>query len=315
MVRWFGKRFEIGWDVRDAYAGQPFLSGGQVFHLPFMSHYDQTHGIPYYLRLAAPVTIPFTERGTYWVRVRYRWSKEDKSPLPDMVEEREYRLFIYRGAAPRPHAPLPADAALSHTTIRIAADRPSLIYGPRERLAVKVAFWPPPAGVTNAFFHVEARSASDGETVKRVEGTPQWVTSRPFVAELDLSDQPAGPYRIRATMRSGDRVFDELERLVGRQGPPPPALTVRRRGAVPSYQELLGRPAKAVDAPCTAEPQSALRKGVPPHDPAAAHPTDARDPGPCALPGRRGRPLARRPCCGRAGAHPARRQDGRTARH
>ncbi len=240
-LRWYGKRFEISWDARSDFAGQPFLAGGRTYRFPNVDDFARTNGMPFALQLADPVNIPITEKGTYWVRVRYRWSKDDRDSMPDTLEEREYRLFVYRGAEPHRRVPLTAAAAISNSTIRIAPDRKSLIFAPRERFAVRVAFWKPPVDVTNTSFQIVARTASDGVVMKTLDVTPVWSGAEPYYAELDLSGLPAGAYRIRATVRSGERIFDELDRLVGRQGAPPP-FVFADRGPIPSHQELLARP-------------------------------------------------------------------------
>ncbi len=243
MGKSYGKRFDLSWELRDRYDGAPFLVDGKTFEFSQTGWKENGEGIPYPLQMAQKIEFPVREKGTYWARVRLRWSHDGKSPVPQAISEQEFRLDVVNGAEPIRRAPVPVDAMAPTCFIRIVPDRRSVVFNGKEKFTVKVAFRNPGASATNACCCAAVRLASGDEEVKAVDFVPVWKGDKPFMAELDLSDLKPGTYRVRAEIRLGEKVFDTVDRLIARKGtesaadddaPIPPS--------VPSWTEMLASP-------------------------------------------------------------------------
>jgi hypothetical protein len=242
MGKWGGRRFELSWELRDRYDATPFLVDGKRFEFAQAGWQEKSDGVPYPLQLAQRIEFPIKEKGTYWARVRLRWWYDGKSPIPQEVSEREFRLDVVNGAGPVKRAAVPAEAMAPNCFIRIAPDRKSLIFGNGEKFAVKVAFRNPGEAVKDATFRVVVRRAAGDEDVKALELTPAWEGEKPFTAAVDLGDLKPGVYKLLAEIRSGQQLFDQVERVVARKGPPAKPAAVPIPASVPSWQELLASP-------------------------------------------------------------------------
>jgi hypothetical protein len=211
--RWYGRRFDLAWEVCADYAGQPVLAGAQSVRLPTLG-WDEGPGRDYPIRLAQRLTLPTLGEGTWWVRVKVRWFRGE-TPQPDEILTRDYRLDVVKGAAVGRLLPWPAAADLPGTLIRIAPERTSLIWAADEAFRLDLRFSKPEAATCLAV--VEVRNAGDGQLVRQQELTPAWDAAGRAVLTVDLADLPAGSYRVRGLLRSGERVIDEITRQVGRQ--------------------------------------------------------------------------------------------------
>jgi hypothetical protein len=238
MGKWYGKRFEMSWELRDRYDGTPFLVDGKTFEFSRTG----SDGVPYPLQIAQRIEIPVKEKGSYWARVRLRWSNDGKSPFPQEISEREFRLDVVNGAEPVKRAPVPAEAMAPNCFIRVAPDRESLIFGSQEKFAPKVAFRNPGEAVKDATFRAVVRQANGDAEVKALDIVPVWDGEKPFLAELDLSDLKPGVYNVVAEIRSGKQLFDQVERTIAWQGPPAQAAAEPIPDTVLSWQELRSGP-------------------------------------------------------------------------
>jgi hypothetical protein len=243
MGKWRGKRFDMSWELRDRYDGTPFLVDGKTFEFTQTDWQEKSDGIPYPLQIAQRIEFPVKEKGTYWARVRLRWSYEGKSPLPQEISEREFRLDVVNGAESIERAPVPADAMAPNCFIRVAPDRMSLIFEDKEKFVVKVAFRNPGESVKDASYRAVVRLASDDVEVKALDIVPIWNGDKPFVAELDLSDLKPGVYKVLAEIRAGKQMFDQVERMIARKEPvTAAAVEAPIPASVPSWREMLASP-------------------------------------------------------------------------
>lgn len=241
MSRWYGKRFEMSWDVRDAYEGNPFIADGRTFEMS-AENSSNKDGIPFALQMAQKIEFPVTEKGTYWVRVKNRWTNNVNNPVPELVEEKEYRLDILNGKKNITRTPVSAEMAIPNCYVRIAPERKSLIYSGKEKFAVRVVFQNPGEKVKDLSCGIAVSTASGGEEVRKFDLVPVWDSNNRFSAEADLSGLPVGAYKLKATIFSGKKVFDESERLLGKQGVQEAAANVAIPSSVASWKDLLNRP-------------------------------------------------------------------------
>ncbi len=180
LGKWGGKRYDLSWELRDRYDATPFLVGGKSFEFTQTDWREKSDGIPYPLQIAQRIEFPVKEKGTYWARVRLRWSYEGKSPLPQEIVEREFRLDVVNGAEPIKRTPVPADAMAPNCFIRVAPDRKSLIFENKKKFAVNVAFRNPGESVKDASYRAVVRLASGDVEVKALDIVPVWDGDKPF---------------------------------------------------------------------------------------------------------------------------------------
>lgn len=238
--RFYGRRFDIAWEAFADYAGQPVLAGSASFRMATIGYDQSEQGRLYPLLLAQRLVLPLASEGTWWVRAKLRWYREDKG-LPTEIVTRDYRLDVLKGAPASRLPAWPAAADLPGTAMRIAPERNSLVWSPTEPFACAVRFTRPAEGKAPTSALVEARTFGDGTLVRQVQAPLAWDESGHQAVVLDLADQPAGAYRIRAALLAGDQVCDELVRVIGRQSPAaPPAAAIP--AGVPSGLDLRDGP-------------------------------------------------------------------------
>ena len=226
--KWFGRRSEIAWEVRDNYAGAPFVAGERVFSSGnFDRHSDGEGSIPYNLRAAEHISLPVTERGTYWVKVKTRLFFDAKKSVPDEIITKEYRLDVINGGEPSAHPPLPPEvlAGLGHAKM----------------LPQGVASFKRPA-TDVAGLKVRAVALLAGIPVKTVERAPQWSADGKDSIAFDLSALEPGAYELKAEMLAGDKLFDRDAMLCGE------GRARRRRRVDPRLRAVLEGLGRAQDA-------------------------------------------------------------------
>ncbi|HEY3332543.1 MAG TPA: beta-galactosidase [Capsulimonadaceae bacterium] len=236
LGHWFGKRFTVNWEIRDRYDGKPFMKGGKDFTLDSA---DKT--VPYPMQLAQKIEIPVTTEGTYWVHMKLRWTRVS-SPVPDEINQFDYRLYVKKGAKAMP-APLPKLAAAPKTLVDIAPDRASLIYTPAEKFVVPVVFSKPDLADPTFTISVTVTSYGAKDVVKTFTPTPTWDSAGNYTYAADLSTLPAGPYYIDASVLVGGKPLDTVTRIVGK--PTPPIATAGPANipaSVASWQEVVKSP-------------------------------------------------------------------------
>ncbi len=243
MGKWYGRRFEMSWDVRDSFGGNPFLAEGRTFDIiPEDSGGEGKK--PLHIQLAQKIEFPVTEKGTYWVRVKNRWTNNVKDPVPELVEEREFRLDIINGKERPDRKSVPSEARIANNFVRIAPERISLIYSMDEKFAVNILFWKPGDEVKDVACRItiSVRTASSGDQLRTYDLVPAWEGDRPFSHTVDLSELPSGAYRIKASIIAGKKIFDEVERLVGKKAPATEDKAAEIPDSVPTWKEMLSRP-------------------------------------------------------------------------
>lgn len=242
LGKWGGKRFDLSWELRDRYDAAPFLVDGKSFEFTQTGWQEQSNGVPYPLQIAQRIEFTIKEKGTYWAQVRLRWWYDGKSPIPQEVIEREFRLDVVNGATPIKRAAVPAEAMASNCFIRIAPERKSQIFASDEKFALTIAFRNPGEGVKDVTCRAVVRQASGDAEVKALEIVPVWEGEKPFLAKLDLSDLNPGVYKVLAEIRAGQQLFDRVERTIARQGPPDKAAAAPIPETVLSWQKLRDGP-------------------------------------------------------------------------
>ncbi|HEY3377938.1 MAG TPA: beta-galactosidase [Armatimonadota bacterium] len=229
---WIGQQCKVSWEARDRYDGQPFLTGGKTYTL------DLT-GADLPLQMAQRIDIPITEEGTYWVRVKLRCARRG-GPIPDEILEREFRLYVKKGQPAVTHPPIAAQAAIPESLIRIAPDR-ALTFAPKVAVAFPVHFWSPGPGIADLHCRVSVRTLSENTEVKTFEATPSWTGDAPFRMAVDLPALPAGAYSVEATLLSGERPLDRVQRVIGKTVDLRTLAAAPIPASAPAWQTLLAR--------------------------------------------------------------------------
>lgn len=211
-ARWYGKRYALTWEARTAYAGQPVLSGAAEIRPPTMDWEASGPGAEHPLILAKPLDLPLDHEGTYWVRVKSRWSREGERT--DEIHEEEYRLDVISSATATPLVPLtalPPTARPEGAYLRLAPDAPELIFAAGTPTTLRLACWKPDEAVDRV------RVELLGRTPQVWTAQPQWVDGA-FTMNVPLPALAEGAYRVRATLLDGEREVDRSERTIGMRG-------------------------------------------------------------------------------------------------
>lgn len=234
---WWGRRFDVSWQVYADYVGQPLLAGGKSFVFE-----PDNPDRPLEVQLAEHLEIPVTAPGTWWVRTELRRWDQGKGPVPDSISEHEYRLYVHKGEDAAGFPSIPAESALPGAYVHIAPGRASLVYAPDESFILPLQFQQPDVELPELTCRIEVRRGLGGDVVKEQTVVPQWTEGR-FVTMCDLSEQPPGAYQVTGSLQSGEKRFDRITRLVGRQSPKSDADAMDRHilNKVPSYQEIIER--------------------------------------------------------------------------
>jgi len=228
----YGQSFDISWDIRDGYAGQPFLAGHRQVQLD-----PESKALPYALQRSQRVEFPVRQQGTYWVRVKLRWANQGTAP--EETIERDYRLFVIKGEAPVERSGIAATEQIGGSLIRIAPERKSLVWSADEPLIVPMTFFAPSEGSEPAAYRLRALSTR-GEVLADVTGDVVASAGKPLMVNFDLAKLPPGPYDIDATVTAAGHTIDQTRRLIGKRPSEPPAADLAKiPDGVPSYQQIL----------------------------------------------------------------------------
>jgi hypothetical protein len=199
--QFWGKKFVVDWDVRDQYAGQPFLAGSAEC-IP-----DAASDYPTELQLSRKlITIPVTAPGVYWVRAKMRGYTQS-TEIPAKIINREYRLYIINGeeAVAKPAMP----ERIGSSLVRIAPERDSLVWDADEPFKFKVRFFDA-AGKDCRIEVVD----SAGKVLKKADRKGDGATVN---MELDLTGAAPGSFTVTAAVLASNQVVDEETLLIGRK--------------------------------------------------------------------------------------------------
>ena len=209
---WWPGTYKLTWEIRDRYEALPFLAGGKTFTVT-----EEPGHQPLELQLAQRIEFPVREEGTYWVRARIQRTDQARNYLHyPRVDETEYRLDVIRGKPSVTHKPLSADTPISNCPLCIGAGRASLVWEPKQALKIPVAFERPVDLKGEGQYTLAVRSYSRNTLLREEMVKPEWNKTGRFTAQFDLSDLPAGAYRIEAAIRDGEILYDRVERVVGK---------------------------------------------------------------------------------------------------
>ncbi len=218
-----GKRFEVDWEIRRDYAGQPFMTGSEELDL------DPKSSVPVVLQLEKRIQFPLKTPGTYWVRVNTRWTDTREKPR---FLEHEYRLFIVKGEAGVPAAAIKAEARVGRGMIRIAPERAALVWSEKEPWKVAVRFF----DAAGKNVHAEARDAGKNLLFSEKATIPASGTM-----VFDLSKLAPGAYDFCVTVLDKGAEIDSLTRLIGKKSDPEKTAFKLPPGT-PSARQLIDGP-------------------------------------------------------------------------
>lgn len=235
MGKWWGKRFEISWQVFKDYAGQPVLAGQKNIVIE-----EGDENKPLAIQLAEHIDIPVTAPGTWWVRAKLRWWGHKKGIVPEEIVEKEYRLYVHKGIDEPLSLTIAVDETFPRRFIRIAPLRQSLIFSPKEKFCVPIQYRKPSVDISEQNCKIEILRGQGGEVMKEIVVSPKWKDDM-FETVCDLSDLPVGTYELRAVLLSGNAVFDQLTRLIGRKGSGHGETNMNVHDSVLSWQQLVSR--------------------------------------------------------------------------
>ena len=231
---WWGKKFDVTWEVCKEYSGQPFLSGRYVVDLK-----KGKNELPTELQLAKHIEIPVTGKGTWWVRVKLRRWKSKDTGTPDQISQLEYRLYVHKGNKATEVTPISSHTQISGNYVRIAPDRKSLIFKGHENFILPVQFAKPEKATWAVVCKVEVRRGTGGQLVKELTFKPEWDKEELFTAQCDLKALPPGTYEITGILLTDGKKFDETTRMVGRQATATEKNSAVIPASVPSAKEAI----------------------------------------------------------------------------
>jgi hypothetical protein len=239
LGKWFGKRFDITWQVFKDYDGQPVLAGRKNIEIEYGN--DEK---PLAVQLAEHIDIPVIAPGTWWVRAKLRWWGHKSGVAPEHISEKEYRLYVHKSHDKTVFSPLSAEEDIPGSYIRMAPQRRSLIFDANEPFRLPIRFEKPKDELANLNCRIEIRRGQGGAVVKELTFSPSWQDEL-FEAVCDLSDLPAGAYELQAALLSGKSVFDKTTRMIGRKDSVQDRESMGKAvlRSVPSWQQLLKREA------------------------------------------------------------------------
>lgn len=195
-----GGIYRYVWTVRDAYAGQPFLSGQKTVAV--------NPGAPDFpSALAEKIEFPVTEKGVYWVTVRRYWSPAVDKPA-EKIDEQELRLDVLAGAEAKPREPLAGP--IPGSAIRIAPTAKEMIFDPKVSPNLEILITPEkPAPDTVA--KVRLRTTASGALAAEKE----YSIPESGLVSMPISDIPAGAYLVEVELWQGGRLVDRADGRVG----------------------------------------------------------------------------------------------------
>lgn len=194
------KQFQIGWDIRRQYDGQPFLTGNFSFDI------EQKSPLPVPLQLAKRIEFPVTEPGTYWITLKTR-ALSEKTPVT--VKEDEYRLYVINGEKQTLPQDIAADQKIGGSSIRICPERQSFIWTEKEPWILNVKFFDAKGTVGK----VEVRDKA-GTVLAQKEAEASGEIQN---ISLDLSGLKSGIYKVTATQLKDGKTFDQSVREIGKK--------------------------------------------------------------------------------------------------
>lgn len=220
-----GKRLRVAWEIRDRYEGGPCFVGGGDYAM------DAAGPVPLALQLARKIEFPVLEQGTYWVRVKASWAKDEQS-APTKIKDFSYRLYIARGEKPVAHKVIAAGEKTPQSFVRIAPGRESLLYAGEEKPVLQVAIDRPPFPVPTPTYRLQLLIPSTGATVREKAAAVEWNGESSCI-EMPLDGIAPGAYTLKASLQNGEVPVDITERLIGLQSnQPPKALGPMPKGIV-----------------------------------------------------------------------------------
>jgi len=223
----YGQDIALSWEVRDRYDGQPFLAGEKKFAF---DPADSAQALSF----LQGIEIPVREKGTYWVRVKRKWSRTP-ALIPERIEEFDFRIDVVRGDTAKKRKTLSATDPRPGSLIVIGPERDSFIFAANQR-SLGVEFTLPSEPAEELTWKTEILPVNADQVLKSTKGS---LTADARQTTLDLGDLPPGAYRVRAEVLKGDGVLDRVERIIGLTG------EQKADGAIPanipSWQDLLAR--------------------------------------------------------------------------
>ncbi len=203
VLHGWGGTYHLDWELRDRYEGQPFLTGSRTWKVD-----PSSSSIPLRVQLRRdPIRIPVRNEGTYFLRAKMRSSFREGGP--SATKELEFRYTVLKGEPPQKHSPIPPSDRIGKSQIRIAYDRPGLIWKPEEPWILRFRVFDG-SGMT-AVLTVKRQS---GKTLLQKEYP---VQGTPASFEADLNALPPGAYLAVVELREGRWTRDRLERMIGRE--------------------------------------------------------------------------------------------------
>ena len=204
----WGSQFQLCWELRDKYSGQPFMTGSKKFILDYKKD-------TFPLMLAEHIEIPIKEKGTYWLKVKTRWSKKVQK-VPEIIEEKEFRLFIDKGDPKTAQTSVKPDFFEENNYIKIAPERKSYVFDFDEKIEIPVLFKKPDVEINNGL--IEVKNAK-GEVCKEMKVSSfDWNGDGVASVTLDLGGADLGSYQVIASIYTDkNKLFDRSTQLIGRK--------------------------------------------------------------------------------------------------
>ncbi|WP_269522705.1 beta-galactosidase [Coraliomargarita parva] len=193
------RSFDIDWDIRQDYGGQPFMTGNESFEI------DPQSGDGYGILQTPRIVFPVENEGTYWVRVKARFNSD---PAPSRIVEKEFRLFIIKGQPSKMYPIIDTDSRIGESRIRIAPKRKDMVWDIDEDWIVPVRFFDSPGSKSVFQLH-------DNADTLRLEHTE--TIGDDGIVELDLRELTAGAYKLSVEVMDADKLMDRTELFIGKR--------------------------------------------------------------------------------------------------
>ncbi|MBC2602693.1 beta-galactosidase [Puniceicoccus vermicola] len=225
----YGEQFVISWDVRDEYAGQPFLVGGEEI---LVDRDDPDYRNTFLRKIEIPV---FAE-GSYWIRVKKKWNREP-ARLTSRIDEFEFRLDILAGEEPADREEVAPEVQVPYSFLRMAPNRESFVGEENDSVLWETAFWLPDDADRHEYqWKLTIRHDSSGELVDEFEGDLESVPQRQMVP-VSLGKMKAGTYQMKMDVFEDGELMDRETRLFGVKEAESPWSEIP--ASIPSYEEIL----------------------------------------------------------------------------
>ena len=231
----WGDTYLVDWELRDAYDGQPFLTGSKNVKIN-----PADASVPHRVKFCNdPVTFKVRNEGTYFLRCKLR--ANFRGGKPSHIRELEFRYAVLKGEPAKKHPRIAPDARIGGSLIRMAYDRDRFVWEANEKWNLKFRIFDAPGK--------KAKLTLKQQSGKTVLTREYEVKDAIQSFDADLSALPPGAYNAEVSVIDNGRVIDRLVRMIGKKFNPEAAELVRPANIPSAVQVRDGKDPLVLFAP------------------------------------------------------------------